>query len=142
MTELAVRAAGLALMQHPLLAAQWLSEEELELPEVNQLGIGIAVDVPEGLVVPVLRNPQMRSLIELSIESKSIVERARQGGLKQADFDGCRFSISNLGGMGVDAFTPIVPYPQVAILGLGAIRSEPAPLNESGHQHWITLSHV
>ncbi len=141
-TELAVWAAGRALMQHPLLAAQWLSEEELELPEMNQLGIGVAVDAPEGLVVPVLRNPQTRSLVELSIESKSIIERARQGGLKQTDFDGCRFSISNLGGMGVDAFTPIVPYPQVAILGLGAIRSEPAPLSESGITLDHSLSHV
>ena len=138
-TELAVRAAGVVLAQHPILASQWLSEEELELPDMNQLGIGVAVDVPDRLVVPVLRNPHLLSLSELSIESRSMIERARQGKLKQVDFDGCRFSISNLGGMGVDAFTPIVPYPQVAILGLGAIRSEPVTMSQSESSHWITL---
>jgi pyruvate dehydrogenase E2 component (dihydrolipoamide acetyltransferase) len=88
--------------------------------------IGIAVDTPDGLVVPVLRDVDRKGITELSQEMGAVSRRAREGKLSAADMQGASFTISSLGGIGGTAFTPIVNAPDVAILGV--VRSKMAPV--------------
>jgi pyruvate dehydrogenase E2 component (dihydrolipoamide acetyltransferase) len=88
--------------------------------------IGIAVDTPEGLVVPVVKDVDRKGIIELSQELGAISKKARDGKLAAADIQGGTFSISSLGGIGGTAFSPIVNAPEVAILGV--VRSKMAPV--------------
>jgi pyruvate dehydrogenase E2 component (dihydrolipoamide acetyltransferase) len=113
-----------ALSQFPLLAGRW-DGDAIVLPEPNQIHLGLAVDTPEGLLVPVLRSVSTQSLLSLTTESLRIIQKARSGRLSGSDMQGAVFTISNLGGFGVDAFTPVINLPETAILGLGAIRPEP-----------------
>ena len=87
--------------------------------------IGIAVDTPDGLVVPVLRDVDRKGVIELSQEMGAISKKARDGKLQAADMQGATFSISSLGGIGGTAFTPIVNAPEVAILGVPRSKMTP-----------------
>jgi pyruvate dehydrogenase E2 component (dihydrolipoamide acetyltransferase) len=91
--------------------------------------IGVAVDTPKGLVVPVIRDVDRKGLYELAEELGSISERARTGKLTPADMSGGCFSISSLGGIGGTAFTPIVNGPEVAILGVSRHGRKPVYLN-------------
>jgi len=113
------------LRVHRKLAATWdRSNLNLHLPKDDSIHIGIAVDTAEGLVVPVVSDVGSKSLLDVSRETKVLIDRARKGTLKAVEMQGGCFSISNLGAFGIDAFTPIINYPEVAILGLGAIRSQ------------------
>jgi pyruvate dehydrogenase E2 component (dihydrolipoamide acetyltransferase) len=108
----------------------------------GQAHIGIAVDTPEGLLVPVLRDVSQSSLADLARRSRELIAAARARRLRAEDLAGGTFSITNLGGFGVDAFTPIINFPEAAVLGVGAIRKEPVVL-ESGElaaRERITLS--
>lgn len=87
--------------------------------------IGIAVDTPGGLVVPVLQNADRKSLTEIAAEAADLAERARERKLKPAEMQGGTFSISSLGGIGGTAFTPVVNWPEVAILGVSRARTMP-----------------
>jgi len=87
--------------------------------------IGIAVDTPNGLVVPVLRDCERKGIMELAEELGEISERAREGKLSPKEMQGGCFSISSLGGIGGTAFTPIINAPEVAILGVSRSRMEP-----------------
>ena len=87
--------------------------------------IGIAVDTPNGLVVPVIRDVDKKGIIELSKELADVSIRARDGKLKAADMQGGCMSISSLGGIGGTAFTPIVNAPEVAILGVSKSDMKP-----------------
>ncbi len=89
------------------------------------VNIGIAVDTPEGLVVPVLRDADRKGLMELAVELVELSERARAGKAKLDDFTGGTFTISSLGGIGGTAFTPIVNAPEVAILGVSRAVTRP-----------------
>jgi pyruvate dehydrogenase E2 component (dihydrolipoamide acetyltransferase) len=128
-TDLIARLSAAALEQHPLLAGRW-EQDRIVLPAPGQFHIGIAVDTPEGLLVPVLRSASSLSIDELARQSRDLAERARTGRLAAAEMQGAVFTITNLGGFGIDAFTPIIDWPQTAILGLGAIRREPAYVTE------------
>src|SRR6202035_4873158 len=88
--------------------------------------IGIAVDTPDGLVVPVIRDVNRKGITELSQELGAVSQRAREGKLGPSDLQGGSFTISSLGGIGGTAFTPIVNAPEVAILGV--VRSKTAPV--------------
>src|SRR5580693_413050 len=88
--------------------------------------LGIAVDTPDGLVVPVIRDVDRKGIIELSRELGAVSARAREGKLNLADLQGASFTISSLGGIGGTGFTPIVNAPEVAILGV--VRSKMAPV--------------
>jgi pyruvate dehydrogenase E2 component (dihydrolipoamide acetyltransferase) len=94
-------------------------------PSDDQYHIGIAVNTSDGLLVPVIQDVGRKSLMHVARESKAFAERARAGRLTTAEMQGGIFTITNLGAFGIDAFTPIINYPEVAILGLGAIRLEP-----------------
>src|SRR5690606_16180386 len=91
----------------------------------NYFNVGIAVDTPDGLVVPVIRNCDTKGLIELSRELGEISVKARDKKLTPGDMSGGCFSISSLGGIGGTAFTPIVNAPEVAILGVSRSSMKP-----------------
>jgi pyruvate dehydrogenase E2 component (dihydrolipoamide acetyltransferase) len=92
--------------------------------------IGVAVDTPEGLVVPVIRDVDQKSVFELGAELMDVSQRARNKKLRGADLEGGCFTISSLGGIGGTAFTPIINAPEVAILGLS--RSQMKPVFQNG----------
>jgi pyruvate dehydrogenase E2 component (dihydrolipoamide acetyltransferase) len=100
----------------------------LLLPE--QIHIGIAVDTDAGLLVPVLRDVVTSPLTAVATQSRQLIEAARAGRLSAAEMQGGCFTITNLGGFGIEAFTPIINYPEVAVLGLGAIIWEAAALED------------
>jgi pyruvate dehydrogenase E2 component (dihydrolipoamide acetyltransferase) len=92
--------------------------------------IGVAVDTPEGLVVPVIRDVDKKSLTQLAKELGEVSEKARKQQLTPEDMQGGCFSISSLGGIGGTAFTPIVNCPEVAILGVSKASMKPIYENE------------
>src|SRR5262249_13658899 len=119
------RASALALSEHPAVNARWVEGAGIEpLADVN-VGVAVALE-PEGLVVPVLRNADRRDLLELAQELERLVARAREGRFHAGDLAGGTSTITNLGGYGVDAFTPIVNPPEAAILGVGRIAQRAA----------------
>jgi len=89
------------------------------------INVGIAVDTPNGLLVPVLRNVDQKNLIQLSVEIQQLADKAKDRKLSLDDMSGGSMSISNLGGIGGTAFTPIVNWPEVAILGISRGVYEP-----------------
>jgi pyruvate dehydrogenase E2 component (dihydrolipoamide acetyltransferase) len=117
---LIARAAGLALAEHPAVLAQWVDGQGLRSKDGVHVGVAVALD-PEGLVVPILRHVDRRSLRELSADLLGLVDRARSRRLTPAEMQDGTFTITNLGGYRVDGFTPIVNPPEAAILGVGRI---------------------
>lgn len=114
------RAAALALAEHRHMLAQWVDGQGLRA--VDDVNVGVAVTLePDGLVVPVLRNADRRSLRELAADLLELVDKARAGRLGPAEMQGGGFSITNLGGYRIDGFTPILNPPESAILGVGRI---------------------
>jgi len=113
------RAAALALLEHRAILVQW-SDQGLRQPDGVHVGVAVTLE-PEGLVVPVLRDADRRSLRDLSADLLQLVERARSARLSPAEMEGGTFSITNLGAYRVDGFTPILNPPQTAILGVGRI---------------------
>jgi pyruvate dehydrogenase E2 component (dihydrolipoamide acetyltransferase) len=126
-TDLFVKLTALALEKHPVLNSHWV-EDRIVTPE--RIHIGIAVDTDAGLVVPVVRDAARLSLRELSIRSSDLIERARQRKLSASELQGSTFTVTSLGAFGIDAFTPIINYPECAILGIGRIRRCPAVYEE------------
>lgn len=114
------RAAALALAEHRRVLAQWVDGQGLQNPEAIHVGVAVALD-PEGLVVPVLRNADKRSLRELAADLLGLVDQARAGRLSPTEMQSGTFSITNLGGYRIDGFTPIINPPETAILGVGRI---------------------
>ncbi|MCT8988020.1 dihydrolipoyllysine-residue acetyltransferase [Shewanella phaeophyticola] len=102
-----------------------LSADGESLIQKKYFHIGVAVDTPNGLMVPVVRDVDKKGIVELSRELTDISIRARDGKLKSADMQGSCFTISSLGGIGGTAFTPIVNYPDVAILGVSKSEIKP-----------------
>ncbi|MDQ2971735.1 MAG: 2-oxo acid dehydrogenase subunit E2, partial [Pseudomonadota bacterium] len=119
-----IKAVVAALKQYPQFNASLdVSGEKLILKKYFH--IGIAVDTPDGLVVPVLRNCDRKGLLELARELGDISTKAREKKLSPADMQGGCFSISSLGGIGGTLFTPIINAPEVAILGVSRASTEP-----------------
>jgi pyruvate dehydrogenase E2 component (dihydrolipoamide acetyltransferase) len=111
-----------ALKQHPYMAARF--ERDRPVP-ARELNVGIAVDTADGLLVPVVRNVDELSLGQVAARSRDLIDRARAGTLAASDMQDAVFTITNLGGFGIDFFTPVINFPEIAILGLGAIRRMP-----------------
>jgi pyruvate dehydrogenase E2 component (dihydrolipoamide acetyltransferase) len=106
--------------------------DDREIVQNAAVNIGVAVALEDGLIVPVVKNVNSKSLLAVSRETSKLVERARSGNLTPDDLAGGGFTISNLGGFGsVDFFTPIVYLPQAAILGIGRIVDTVVPASES-----------
>jgi pyruvate dehydrogenase E2 component (dihydrolipoamide acetyltransferase) len=119
LTDILVKLTALALQQHPLLAARW-AQDHLVLPDA--IHIGIAVDTDAGLLVPVVHEAALSSLRQIAARSRELIARVRAGKLTTKDLQGGVFTVTNLGMFGIDAFTPIINYPECAILGIGCIR--------------------
>jgi pyruvate dehydrogenase E2 component (dihydrolipoamide acetyltransferase) len=117
-----VRASALALMKHRAVNAQLDGEDIVELEDAD---IAIAVAAPAGLITPILRAAQRKSLAEIASESRGLIERARHDALKREDIEGGSFTVSNLGMYGVSSFDAIINAPQVAILAVGALAPRP-----------------
>jgi pyruvate dehydrogenase E2 component (dihydrolipoamide acetyltransferase) len=120
-----VKASVAALKEFPEFNSS-LSPEKDALILKGYYNIGIAVDTPEGLVVPVVKDADRKGIVDLSREFGAISAKARDGKLSPADMSGATFTISSLGGIGGTGFTPIVNAPEVAILGV--VRSKMAPV--------------
>lgn len=131
-TDLFAKHVALVLTRHPAMAVRW-NHDHTELLEISSeaFHIGIAVDTEDGLLVAVLKNVYSKTIDDIVTESKALIEKARAGRLNNEEMSDGVISISNLGAYGIDAFTPIINVPEIAILGLGAIRREPI-LDKSG----------
>jgi len=110
-----VKAVLAAIKAHPLLNAT-LNDEDEEIIVKKYYNFGIAVDVPDGLIVPVVKGVDQKSIFDLAGEIQAVAEAAKKRSLNLADLKGGTFSITNVGGIGGEAATPIINYPEVAIL--------------------------
>jgi pyruvate dehydrogenase E2 component (dihydrolipoamide acetyltransferase) len=126
-TDLFVKLTALALEKHPVLNAHW-NKDRIVFQE--GIHIGIAVDTDAGLLVPVVRDVPRLSLKELAIRSRDLIDRARQRKLSASEMQGGTFTVTSLGAFGIDAFTPIINYPECAILGIGRIRRCPVVVDD------------
>jgi pyruvate dehydrogenase E2 component (dihydrolipoamide acetyltransferase) len=118
-TDILIRFCALTLAQHPEMMAQW-SEQGLIQPA--GVHIGIAMDAPNGLIVPVIHEADQLGLVEISRKRQELSERAREGKLLPQDLELGVFTISNLGMFGIDSFDAIINPPQAAILATGRIK--------------------
>ncbi len=123
-----VKAATVALKQHPYLNAS-LDAQKNEIVLKHYYNIGIAVDTPEGLMVPVIKNADQKSIMELAKETEKLAEEARTRKIKLSDLKGNTFTITNIGSIGGLFSTPIINPPDVAILGVHRIRDMPVAIN-------------
>ena len=119
-----MKAVVQALKQHPHFNAS-LDDSGENLLIKQYYNLGIAMDTPEGLIVPVIRDVGKKSLIELADELAEVSSRARESGLKKEEMQGAGFTISSLGGIGGTQFTPIINAPEVAILGVSRTQIKP-----------------
>jgi pyruvate dehydrogenase E2 component (dihydrolipoamide acetyltransferase) len=124
LTVFVVKAAAAALKKHPRVNAS-LDPGRDEIILKHYYHLGVAVDSERGLVVPVLRDVDCKSITDLAIELNAVSERTRSGQVTPAELQGGTFTITNIGALGGTGFAPIVNYPQVAILGTGRARLEP-----------------
>jgi pyruvate dehydrogenase E2 component (dihydrolipoamide acetyltransferase) len=125
-TDLLVKAVAVALGEHPLLGAK-LEGDEIVMP--REVNVGVAVALEDGLIVPVVRNADRLTVPEIGDAIRDLAERARANALNVDEVTGATFTVTNLGMFGVDAFTPIINPPEVAILGVGRMFEELALLD-------------
>ena len=121
-TDVLTKLAAIALLRHREVNAQFADEELRIFPNAH---IGLAVATERGLIVPVQREVERKSLVQIAAERKEIVQRTREGKLSKEDLEGGTFTISNLGMYGVEIFTAVLNPPQAAILAVGAIEEKP-----------------
>ena len=124
MTDMLVRACALALRKFPEVNSSWVDGRFQRKRAIN-IGLAVAPSEGMGLLVPVVHDADAKDLIQISIESRQVIERARSGRPGEGDLSGATFSISNLGMFGVDEFVAIINPPEAAILAVGAIKDVP-----------------
>jgi pyruvate dehydrogenase E2 component (dihydrolipoamide acetyltransferase) len=120
--DIIIRAAAEALKQHPWVNSWWMDDKIRQWNEVN---IGVAVAIDGGLITPIVRNADTKSLREINGEVRELAGRARAKKLAPEEYTGASFSISNLGMFGIDEFTAIINPPEVAILAVGRMAPKP-----------------
>jgi pyruvate dehydrogenase E2 component (dihydrolipoamide acetyltransferase) len=120
-TDILTKLAAIALLRHREVNAQFADDELRIFPNAH---IGLAVATERGLIVPVQREVERKSLVQIAAERKDLVQRTREGKLGQEDLEGGTFTISNLGMYGVEFFTAVLNPPQAAILAVGAIEEK------------------
>lgn len=126
-TDWIARAVVLALLRHKQMNSAFLGDRIEQYSEVH---LGVAVALEKGLVVPVIRHAEAKTLAELSREIKLASNRARQNQLAPEEMKGSTFTLTNLGGYGVDTFTPVLNPPETGILGIGAARDTPVYIGD------------
>ncbi|WP_223550903.1 pyruvate dehydrogenase complex dihydrolipoamide acetyltransferase [Aestuariivivens sp. NBU2969] len=124
--DMVVKACALALKQHPQVNSQWFADK---MRLNNHVHIGVAVAVPDGLVVPVVRFTNEQSLPQIGAAVKELAGKARNKKLTPQEMEGSTFTVSNLGMFGIDYFTSIINQPNSAILSVGAIVEKPVVKN-------------
>ena len=138
--DMVLKAVAIALKQHPNVNSSWLGDKIRYNEHVN---IGVAVAVEDGLLVPVVRFADGKSLSHISAEVKDFAQRAKAKKLQPADWEGSTFTISNLGMFGIDEFTAIINPPDACILAIGGISQVPVVKNGAvvpGNVMKVTLS--
>ncbi len=138
--DMVVKATALALKQHPKVNSSWQGDT---IRYNHHVHMGIAVAVEEGLLVPVVRFADTKTLAQINQEVKTFAEKAKTKKLQPSDWEGNTFTISNLGMFGIEEFTAIVNPPDACILAVGAIREVPVVKNGMvvpGHTMKLTLS--
>jgi pyruvate dehydrogenase E2 component (dihydrolipoamide acetyltransferase) len=125
--DFVAKAVATALLQHRHLNAHFNGTEITTFPDVN---LGMAVALPNGLIVPVLRNINQMGLAEIRVRSADLVDRAREQKLKQDELTGATFTVSNLGTYGVREFSAIINPPEVGILAIGGAEKRAVVKND------------
>lgn len=124
--DMVVKATAMALKKHPKINSSWMGDFIRYNDHIN---IGVAVAVDEGLLVPVVRFADSKSLTQIGAEVKDFAQRAKDKKLQPSDWEGSTFTISNLGMFGIDQFTAIINPPDACILAVGGISQEPVVKN-------------
>lgn len=124
--DFVVRAAALALQQHPNINASW---GEDAISQHGEIHIGIAVATPEGLITPVVRNADGKSVVDIAGEVRVLAEKAKNRKLMPNEYQDSTFTISNLGAWGIEEFTAIINPPNSAILAIGAATKQPVVID-------------
>lgn len=129
-----IKACAAALRRHPQVNSSWMGDF---IRENHHINIGTAVAVDEGLIVPVIKHADLKSLSQIAGESRELIQKARDKKLQPAEFTGNTFTVSNLGMMDIDDFTAIINPPDACILAIGKIN--PEPVVENGE---IVIRHI
>ncbi|MEN9600122.1 MAG: hypothetical protein RL596_2443, partial [Bacteroidota bacterium] len=138
--DMVLKATAMSLKQHPKVNSSWLGDS---IRYNHHINIGVAVAVDEGLLVPVVRFADTKSLSQIGTEVKEYAQKAKDKKLQPADWEGSTFTISNLGMFGIDQFTAIINPPDACILAVGGISQEPVVKNGQiipGNVMNVTLS--
>lgn len=120
--DIIIKAVAIALTRHPEVNAHWMGDH---IRYFSAAHIGMAVATDDGLIVPVIRDAQLKGLGAIGKEARELAKRARERKLQPAEFSGGTFSVSNLGMFGIDQFTAIINPPEAAILAVGATETKP-----------------
>jgi pyruvate dehydrogenase E2 component (dihydrolipoamide acetyltransferase) len=138
--DIVLKAAAMALRQHPAINSSWLGDK---IRINHHVHIGVAVAIDDGLLVPVVRFADTKSLSQIAAEVKDLAQRAKNKKLQPSDWEGSTFTISNMGMFGVDEFTAIINPPDACILAISAIQQVPVVKNGAvvpGNVMKLTLS--
>ena len=138
--DLVIKAASVSLRKHPAINSSWLGDKIRENKEVN---IGVAVAVDDGLMVPVVRKADIKTLSQINTEVKDLAGKAKDKRLGMDEMQGNTFTISNLGMFGIEEFTAIINPPDACILAVGGISQKPVVKNGEivvGNRMKVTLS--
>ena len=139
-TDLLIKAAAIALTRHPGINVSFTGQA---IRRHARIDIGIAVDIDDGLITPVIRNCGAKSLDEIATESRTLIDRAREKRLQPQEYTGATFSISNLGMFDVENFIAVLIPPQAASIAVGSIRDAPVVKDgavKAGRRMKVTLS--
>jgi pyruvate dehydrogenase E2 component (dihydrolipoamide acetyltransferase) len=138
--DLVLKACARALTRFPMVNASWGGDKITTHGEVH---LGVAVSIPDGLITPVVRNADRKSVLDIAREVKDLAARAREKKLRPEEFMGSTFTISNLGMFDVSEFTAIINPPEAAILAVGSVSKVPVVVGDKvtiGHRMKVTLS--
>lgn len=138
--DFVIKASAVALKKNPIVNSAWMGDA---IRYNDHVHVGVAVAVPDGLLVPVIRHADMKSLSQISAEVKELAGKAKDKKLQPAEWEGNTFSISNLGMFGIEEFTAIINPPDSCIMAVGGIRQEPVVKDGQivvGNRMKVTLS--
>ena len=138
--DLVLRACAKALVKFPMVNAAWGGDKIVTSATVD---LGVAVAIPDGLITPVVRDADRKSVVEISREVKDLAARAKDKKLKPEEYTGASFTVSNLGMFDVSEFTAIINPPGSAILAVGAVRKVPVVKDDAvvpGQRMKVTMS--
>lgn len=139
--DIVLKACAVTLVKHPTINASYNGDNKISLH--SEVNIGIAVALPDGLVSPVVRNCERKSLSVISDEARDLIARTRKGEIRPQEYSGATFTVTNLGMYGVEEFSGIIVPPQAAILAVGAALAKPVAADDAieiRHMMKITIS--